>query len=354
MSTELLIELVRRYSPSTQEADAVQYLVGWMQAQGFEAYKDAVGNAVGFKGAADADHTLILLGHIDTVTGEIPVRIEAGTLYGRGTVDAKGSLATFAQATALANVPNNWRVIVVGAVEEEIATSRGAYHIREQFNPDLCIIGEPSAANRITLGYKGRLLVEFNLSRPLVHTARDEPSIAAVAAEFWQQILVWTIVQNGESKGHFEQISPHLRSINTTSDGFCDSVQMTIGFRLPPRTNPTALFETIRDFAPPDAHLLARGQEQAYLGQKNNVLVRGLLATIRSQGRQPAFVVKTGTSDMNVVGVKWACPIVAYGPGDSNLDHTPHEHLPLDEYLSAVATLKTFIENLPNAESPPS
>lgn len=32
----------------------------------------------------------------------------------------------------------------------------------------------------------------------------------------------------------------------------------------------------------------------------------------------------------------WKCPIVAYGPGDSALDHTPNEHLPLDEYWKAV------------------
>ncbi len=42
---------------------------------------------------------------------------------------------------------------------------------------------------------------------------------------------------------------------------------------------------------------------------------------------------------MNVVGPLWSCPIVAYGPGDSNLDHTPDEHLDLAEYRTAIATL---------------
>ena len=27
------------------------------------------------------------------------------------------------------------------------------------------------------------------------------------------------------------------------------------------------------------------------------------------------FVLKTGTSDMNVVARRWRCPILAYGPG---------------------------------------
>ena len=39
---------------------------------------------------------------------------------------------------------------------------------------------------------------------------------------------------------------------------------------------------------------------------------------------------------MNVVGPVWGCPIVAYGPGDSSLDHTPEERIDLGEYLRAV------------------
>ena len=43
---------------------------------------------------------------------------------------------------------------------------------------------------------------------------------------------------------------------------------------------------------------------------------------------------------MNVVGPAWQCPIVAYGPGDSSLDHTPNEHLPLDEFWKAVNVIE--------------
>lgn len=346
MPSELLVELVSRYSPSCHETPAVEYLVGWMQGHGFEAHIDEVGNAFGRRGPTNAPHTLMLLGHIDTVLGEIPVRMEDGSLYGRGSVDAKGSLCAFADATALAAIPDGWQVIVIGAVEEEVATSRGAYHIRDQFCPDLCIIGEPSGADRITLGYKGRLLVDFSLTRPLAHTARPEPSVGAIGATFWTEILGWCAVQNEGHRAHFDQIMPHLRSINTESDGFQDTVKLTIGFRLPPHHTPTRVFAEISRFAPPDAQLDHYSMEQAYQGDKNNVLVRGMLNAIRGQGARPAFVLKTGTSDMNVVGAKWNCPIVAYGPGDSNLDHTPNEHLPIVEYDKAVAVLRYFIEQL--------
>ena len=49
---------------------------------------------------------------------------------------------------------------------------------------------------------------------------------------------------------------------------------------------------------------------------------------------------------MNVVGPVWNCPILAYGPGDSALDHTPEEHLDLDEYLSAIEVLAEVLSRL--------
>ena len=70
------------------------------------------------------------------------------------------------------------------------------------------------------------------------------------------------------------------------------------------------------------------------------------LRSIRAQEGKPRFKVKTGTSDMNVVGPVWKCPLVAYGPGDSRLDHTPTEHVQIEEYLKAIGVLTGVLEGL--------
>jgi LysW-gamma-L-lysine carboxypeptidase len=348
MQAELLVELVRRYSPSRQERSAVAYLVEWMAARGFDAYVDEAGSACGIRGLLDAPRTLMLLGHIDTFPGEIPVRLEGDVLYGRGSVDAKGSLCAFAEAAARATIPDGWRLIVVGAVEEEAATSKGARCVAEHFDPTLCIIGEPSGASRITLGYKGRLLVDYRLTRPVAHTARPEPTVGALGAAFWQRIEAWAESRNAGIEGQFDRVMPSLRSINMESDCFWDTVTMTVGFRLPPSIAPDQAFAEVRALAEADAEVRGDGLEHAYKGERSNGLVRGMLAAMRAQGLQPGFVLKTGTSDMNVVGRVWQCPIAAYGPGDSNLDHTPDEHLPLVEYEQAISVLTHFIEHLPS------
>ena len=94
---------------------------------------------------------------------------------------------------------------------------------------------------------------------------------------------------------------------------------------------------------PVSIRLIYRAYEPTWRGDSRNALVRSFLAAIRAQDdpdARPTFVVKTGTSDMNVVGPAWRCPILAYGPGDSRLDHTPDEHVPLDEYWRAVLVLE--------------
>ena len=89
------------------------------------------------------------------------------------------------------------------------------------------------------------------------------------------------------------------------------------------------------------------GGEPAYRGGKSNPLVRALLAAIREASGTPRFVVKTGTSDMNVVAPAWpGTPVVAYGPGDSSLDHTPREHADVRELLRSVAVLRGALRRL--------
>jgi LysW-gamma-L-lysine carboxypeptidase len=49
---------------------------------------------------------------------------------------------------------------------------------------------------------------------------------------------------------------------------------------------------------------------------------------------------------MNVVGPAWGQNIVAYGPGDSRLDHTPQEHIPISEYIQAIDVLAMVLREL--------
>lgn len=70
---ETLTGLVSHYSPSGEEHQTVQWLVSRMKSLGYDrAFIDEAGNAVGVMG--QGPRQVLLLGHIDTVPGEIDVR----------------------------------------------------------------------------------------------------------------------------------------------------------------------------------------------------------------------------------------------------------------------------------------
>ncbi|MGM0401691.1 MAG: [LysW]-lysine hydrolase [Chloroflexota bacterium] len=343
-AVSFLEEIVAVYSPSTQERPVAEQIVDVMGNWGYEAEIDRAGNAVGRIG--DGERRILLLGHIDTVPGEILVRREGDVLYGRGSVDAKGPFAAFVVAAARAGALPNTQITVVGAVEEEAATSKGAYHVFEHYErPDYIVIGEPSAWHRITIAYKGRLLVDYTLERSMSHTAGSHRSACEQAVDFWLCLQTYAEAYNEDKERRFTTFDPSLRSICSSSDGFTEQVEMGMGLRLPPRFEVQGLIEKMDEWRG-DAQVETRAYEEPFRASTRNPLVSAFRAAIRAEGDRPTYVSKTGTSDMNVLGPRWACPIVAYGPGDSRLDHTPNEHISLDEYLRAIRVLERVLQRL--------
>ncbi len=342
--SETLIGLVEHYSPSGQERAAAEWLVGRMQALGYtDASIDAAGNAVGISGSGARQ--VVLLGHIDTVPGEIPVRVENGVLHGRGTVDAKGALACFVDAAAQVGPVEGWQLVVIGAVEEE-RSSEGARHAARQYQPDLAVIGEPNHWDRIALGYKGSAWAEVTVRLPQAHTAGNQPSAAEAAVEVWQAIRAYAQAFNAEKPKAFEQILPSLRGVQSEEDGFEQRARLTIGARLPPEITPEQWYARL-DALAARAEVTRLGYPiPAWACQKNSSVVRAFLKGIRGQGGQPSFVYKTGTADLNIVAPAWGCPALVYGPGDSALDHTPQEQLSLAEYARATEVLVTALGHL--------
>ncbi len=339
---DLLVELVKHYSPTGQEGQAVSFLVGRMQAAGFEAWIDPAGNAVGSRGKGPRE--ILFLGHIDTVPGEIPIVIEGDMLYGRGSVDAKGPLACFVSAVARCPVPPGWKLTVIAAVGEE-GDSRGAKYLLDRTPPEMLVIGEPSGWDRITLGYKGSVSLHFAVERSETHTASGEETASEAGVKFWNDLVASTSEYNSCASGVFDQLTPTLKSFVSSFDGFCQKAELTVGLRLPERLAEDNLKTMLARFA--GQGRLDLGEcLPAYRSTKNTPLVRALLAGIRAAGGQPGFTLKTGASDMNLVAPRWSCPAVAYGPGDSHLDHTPGEHLAISEYLRGIQVLQNAVQQL--------
>ena len=337
-----LTGLVEHFSPSGAEHGAAAWLVDRMKALNYtEAYVDEAGNPVGVMGSGPKQ--AVLLGHIDTVPGEIPVRVEEGNLYGRGSVDAKGPLACFVDAVAQVGVVPGWQWIVIGAVEEE-RDSDGARYVVSRYKPEFTIIGEPNRWDRISLGYKGSAWAKLSFKQTQAHTSSGEQTACEAAVEAWLAVKAYADSYNTDKRRTFDKILLTLRGLDSDEDGFEQWAKLNIGTRLPLEVTPEDWYEKLSEVAI-GATMERRGfAVPAWACEKNTSLVRALLSAIRSEGGTPSFVYKSGTADLNILAPAWKCPAVVYGPGDSALDHTPDEHISLEEYSKAVAVLAGALE----------
>jgi [amino group carrier protein]-lysine/ornithine hydrolase len=338
---ETLIGLVSHYSPSGEERQAVQWLVSRMNALGYdEAFIDDAGNAVGVMGQGPKQ--VLLLGHIDTVPGEIAVRRNGippnEVLYGRGSVDAKGPLACFVDAVAKVGAKDGWQFVVIGAVEEE-RNSEGARFVAKQYNPDFAIIGEPNQWDRVALGYKGSAWANITVKRRQNHTASGEVTAAEMAVAAWLGTKAYVDSFNAGKQKIFEKLLLTLRGMESDSNDFEQWACLRVGVRLPLDVSPEDWYEKLNEITDGAIVEPIGFAIPAWAGEKNTQLVRSFLSGIRSQGGDPRFVYKTGTADLNIVAPIWKCPAVVYGPGDSALDHAPDEHIDLSDYAKAFSVL---------------
>lgn len=335
---ELLYQMLRIPSPSGQERALARFLVQASRDLGMQSTVDDEGNLLTVTGTGRGP-TVLMLGHLDTVDSPIPARLCADRLFGRGSVDAKGPLAAMLLAAAARpNFPG--RLVVAGAVEEEIPGSRGATHLRMTLpRPDAVLIGEPSGCSNVVLGYKGILDLRYRVRRPATHPTSPVEKATEAAAAFWADAVA--AIGPDASHAVFERPAVTMSQIA----GDMAEAALELSYRLPPGFAADALVDQLRSLAR-GGDIEVRGMVPAVRRSSRDLVVRALSAGIRTAGGTPRHKLKTATSDMNTVAEVWDIPMAAYGPGDSRLDHSESEYILIDDLLRGIAVLTTALDEL--------
>ncbi|MGW8883116.1 M20/M25/M40 family metallo-hydrolase [Streptomyces sp. NPDC055749] len=328
----LLTKLVSVPSVSGDEAELAEFLADWCRERGMSATVDKAGNLVATRGTGP--RRLMLLGHLDTVPHHWPVAWREDELWGRGSVDAKGSLANFLEVLAHADIPEDGRLCVVGAVEEEISSSKGAFHARDHYPADAVVIGEPSGSQKLTLGYFGLFKLQVTASVASGHSA----GMDAVSAP---DRLIGAL---GDIREAVLAKAPDALSavIDVTCATGREEHRATgiLNFRVPPSADLDALRTAALGAAREGVAIEVLRATPGYSGGRSSSLVKVFTRAFADAGIRPRFVVKKGTSDMNTLATTWSdVPMVAYGPGDSALDHTDEERIGGTEYRTARSLL---------------
>ena len=350
VAVRFLTNLLGIYSPSGKEGDAANFLETEMKKMGFEVGKDAIGNVIGVVG--EGDPVILLCGHMDTVAGHLPLRIEEGKLFARGAVDAKGPLAAMIMAALYAaKEPGFKGKILVASVVEEEATSRGVkYLITQGIKADYAVFGEPSGVENVTIGYKGQIQLKIVLKTETGHAST--PWLYDNALEKGYEL--WEQIKNASS---YPSLDPSASPYNAVTaclvkvvGGRATSVvpfeaEMNLDVRVPIQFSTAQVYEQIEKIitkyhaANPKVFVKATVLDtvEPFEVNKASPLVHVLSSSVRKVLNKPAMLLhKTGTGDMNILGKAMNLPIVTYGPGDSHLDHTLEEHIEVKEYLDSI------------------
>jgi [amino group carrier protein]-lysine/ornithine hydrolase len=335
---ELLVRLLRRYSPSGRETGAVREFVRGAAALGYRTSVDRAGNGVAVRGRGRPE--LLFLGHIDTVDGDRPVRHAGGRVHGRGAVDAKGPLVSALLAGREWSGPGTYRV--VAAVGEE-TDSRGARALLAGPAPDAVIAGEPSGWDGVTTGYKGDLRLEATFRGQRSHYAGKAPTAGDRAVAWVGAVRRALDVPEGPSP--FRSVGAKVVGLDGRFEGDRELARVVVDLRLPPGRSVAEVEAALpQDDGRWRVRTLVR--IEPFEAPRGDPVVAALAAGIRAEGHRPTLWHKTGTSDLNLVAPAWGVPGAAYGPGDSRLDHTARESVPVADLVKGSAVLRQALEGL--------
>ena len=337
--SDFLLDLIKAYSPTGSEEKAVKVLYNYALSLGFSnVIIDDVGNLIAEIGYGNK--SIALIGHIDTVPGELPVQFDGYKVTGRGAVDAKGPLvAMFVGASLTKSIINleKYKVYAIAVVGEE-GDSRGAKRLIEKgFKADGIIIGEPSN-NTIVLGYRGSLKVDIICSSSPSHTS--SPPVEASACE--KLIDIWLKIKseynafratgNSASLLHLCCGERSRFNVYPIHGSMLIDVRVSINSSIDEAKN--EIMNIVGKYSGCVARIL--DYTQPIKVSINSSIVRAVVRAMLRNGGRPRFSYKLGTSDMNILAICSNNNIVAYGPGKSELSHTEREEIAIDDVLYGI------------------
>lgn len=185
-------DLIATPSLSSQEGSVIKRIQAEMKKLGYDEVRvDPMGNLIGRIGKGK--RVIAIDGHVDTVdvgdrkqwkTDPFTPVVKKGVLYGRGTSDMKGGVASAVYAGALlkkAGFPKDATLYVTCTVQEEDCDGLcWQYLVKEQkLRPDVVVITEPTSL-RIYRGHRGRMEIEVETTGVSCHGSAPERGVNAV------------------------------------------------------------------------------------------------------------------------------------------------------------------------------
>ena len=331
-----LIHLVKTYSPTGKEKQAISIFNSYLKKLGAtNVITDRAGNGLGI--FAGEGLSITLCGHIDTVPGKLPVMVKNGVLYGRGSVDAKSSLVSLLYGAIIAKEAGFKGTLTVIAATGEEGMGKGILEVtRTQPKSDYAIFGEPGNVDGITVGYRGRLLLDVMFETEPFHASAPWIGGGSVDAA----MTAWSKIRDHYSgRTGFYEVSVAMTGIHGgRSDNVIPSkTTITLDIRFPMPVDKNDILKEVLGICeslnlPVQVKIRIISEVKPYVSNTKSPLAKAFRFAIgQKTGANARLVFKSGSGDMNVLGNSWNIPAITYGPGNTQLSHTNNEFIRLED-----------------------
>jgi putative selenium metabolism hydrolase len=371
-------DIIRIPSLSSEEGDVIERIRQEMLGIGYDDVAvDPMGNLIGRIGSGD--RVIAFDGHVDTVdVGDLSLwdrdphsgDVENGILYGRGTSDMKGGVASSVYAGALLKkrgVPDNVTVYVTATVQEEDCDGLCWQYIINEggLKPDLVVITEPTSL-RIYRGHRGRMEMEVHTSGISCHGSAPERGDNAVYKMAGIIADIEKLNERLEPREPLGKGTVTISEIRSTSPSLCavaDGCTIHLDRRLTiGETEETAVAEilalpsvakagakvTVLEYAVPSYSGLTYPTRKYYPTwetSKDEPAVR-----VAEEAYQTAFGEdpQVGFWTFSTNGVATAgmhnLTTIGFGPGHERFAHAPNEQTEVDHLVRATAFYAALVD----------
>ena len=303
------------------------------------------GNAIVARTTLGRPERVILAGHVDTVpvAGNLPSRVEGSRLYGCGTTDMKSGVAVQLRLAASLTSPRRDVTYVFYDCEEIAADRNGLLRLSrnspELLAGDFAVLMEPSSAE-IEGGCQGTLRAEVIVAGRRAHTARSWMGRNAIheAGAVLDVLRAYTPRQpEVDGLRYHEGLNAVGIRGGVAGNVVPDECAVTVNYRYAPDLTGEQAAEFVRslfsgwpvkvldvaDGARPGLHRAAAAEFAAAVG-----------------GTPRAKLGWTDVARFSALGI----PAVNYGPGISEIAHTPDEYVEIAKIAECESRLRAWLE----------
>ena len=371
-------DIIRIPSLSSQEGPVVQRIREEMERLGYdEVTVDPMGNLLGRMGSGP--RVIALDGHVDTVdVGDesswdhdpFGAELTDGVIYGRGTSDMKGGVASSVYAGALLKkkgLPGNVTLYVTATVQEEDCDGLCWQYIVQEDNlrPDLVVITEPTSL-RIYRGHRGRMEMEVHTSGVSCHGSAPERGVNAV---YRMAPIIADIEQLNERLAPREPLGKGtvtISQVRSTSPSLCavaDGCTIHLDRRLTVgETEETSVAEiealpsvraaeakvTVLEYAVPSYTGLSYPTRKYYptweMPETELSVQTARAAYGDAFGEDPEVGHWTFSTNGIATAGMHGIPTIGLGPGHEHFAHAPNEQVEVEHLVKATAFYAALVE----------